>query len=104
MITNHLLSASVALAVLASGCGDDGTTGSAKTFDFAFASGTNDFMASFADYPVGMDTFYELRSGVATLPSPLSGGSFVLEGNNHSDDLFMYMFRRVDGLTPGTTF
>jgi hypothetical protein len=64
-----------------------------------FSAASADYKAVFADLPTSADTpaFYELESGVSALPSPLSGSGFRLKGNNHSDDLWMSVQRRIDG-------
>ncbi|WP_036566302.1 hypothetical protein [Oceanospirillum beijerinckii] len=56
------------------------------------------WQAGFTDYPVGEDEFYELASGVRVLPESLEGQGFMLSGNNHSDDLMMYIMKPVSGL------
>jgi hypothetical protein len=73
------------------------------TFDFA--NGPQAWAAGFADYPAGQETFHELDAGYSALPDPLGpAGALVIAGNNHSDDLFMYFSRRVDGLRPGVLY
>ena len=71
------------------------------TFDFN--NGENGWVAGFADYsPItdGMD----LQSGIAPIPvEAASGSGFMLHGNNHSDDLFMFLKRRIgaaEGVRP----
>ncbi len=71
-----------------------------------FDDGATGWMPGFADYPAGEETFYELSSGVEKLPTSLSSNrkGFKLSGNNHSDDLFMFTYKRVDGLEPNTRY
>lgn len=71
-----------------------------------FASGPNGWSAGFADYPVGSEEFYELQSGMRKLPASLglARKAFFLSGNNHSDDLCMFLRRRVSGLAPNTRY
>lgn len=61
---------------------------------------------NFTDFPAGEEPFYELSAGWAHLPSPLdtNEGAFRISGNNHSDDLFMYIMRKVDGLRFETSY
>lgn len=61
---------------------------------------------SFTDFPAGEEEFYELSTGWSHLPSPLdtNEGAFRISGNNHSDDLFMYLMRKVDGLRFETSY
>jgi hypothetical protein len=75
-------------------------------FDDDFTTGTGSWIAGFADYPAGQETFYELRSFHATLPAPLdqADGAIFISGNNHSDDLFMYLKKEFSGLKPTTSY
>lgn len=60
----------------------------------------------FADYPVGREDFYELDFSYDNLPAPLDStmGALRLNGSNRSDDLFMYIHRRITGLRPETVY
>lgn len=64
----------------------------------------HEWQAGFTDYPMGEDEFYELASGVQELPEPLDGQGFMLSGNNHSDDLMMYITKPVSGLVANTSY
>lgn len=77
-----------------------------KTFVTEFKSGTDGWSAGFGDYPVGSEKFYELKSGLRTMPPGTKPGQkgFFLSGNNHSDDLCMFLTQRVSGLLPDTTY
>jgi hypothetical protein len=66
-------------------------------------AGAGAFSFGFADYPVGEESFYELDDSQTTLPAPLKGDAHLIEGNNHSDDLFMYLARPLgpnEGVVP----
>lgn len=71
-----------------------------KTFDFE--DGEQGFTAGFADHPQGEEEFYELDSNLSDIPD-LDTKGFMLKGNNHSDDLLMYITRGFD-VTPNTTY
>lgn len=75
-------------------------------FNFNFSKGHDGWVADFADYPVGEEVFYELNWGWTTLPYPLPENEkgMVLSGNNHSDDLMMFIKRQVEGLEPNTEY
>lgn len=77
-----------------------------KTLPIDFNQGINDWRAGFADYPAGEETFYELGSSHATLPESLGTNrkGFRVSGNNHSDDLFMFITKKVSGLEPNTRY
>lgn len=77
---------------------------------YDFRNGAQGWQASFADYPPATDNgFYELKAEIRALPSELgvNGTGFYLQGNNHSDDLFMFLKRRLtsaDGIVAGQTY
>jgi hypothetical protein len=94
-------------------CGGDGGSVIQPQL-FTFDTDLEEWQPGFADYPIGagdsgqqaIDEFFELASGHAFLPQPLdtADGAARLSGNNHSDDLFMFLKRRIDGLAPETTY
>ena len=77
-----------------------------QTFDFEFASGYQGWSGDFADYPASDSVFYELAFGRSPLPLPLDTTLLGLRisGNNHSDDLFMFIKRKVTGLLPNRAY
>ncbi|MDB5318938.1 MAG: hypothetical protein JWN40_569 [Phycisphaerales bacterium] len=77
--------------------------------DYVFTSRTLGWRSGFSDYPVGRDADWELASGLRTPPAELNwpGQGFLLSGNNHSDDLFMFLKRQLGpevGLKPNTAY
>ncbi len=76
------------------------------TINTNFMSGPAGWSAGFADYPVGSEKFYELESGIRMLPPSIKfrSKSFMLSGNNHSDDLCMFLRKQVTGLVPNTRY
>lgn len=74
--------------------------------EWNFINDAQGWEGDFADYPVGTEEFMELEFDYAPLPSPLDStqGAIKLSGANHSDDLFMYMKRRITGLLPETVY
>jgi hypothetical protein len=118
-MTTLIFSASKVLVVMAAsavaGCGNSNSSDpSPRHFQFTFAEDLEGWTVGFADYPAGtsdaeqqaIDEFYELDGRHARLPQPLDtgDGAVLLTGNNHSDDLFMFLKRRVSGLAPDTTY
>jgi hypothetical protein len=75
-------------------------------FSWDFSMGTEEWTGDFSDYPVGEEEFYELVFEHDTLPHPLdrSQKALKLSGNNHSDDLFMFIKRKIMGLEPNTVY
>lgn len=69
-----------------------------------FNAGLDGWSGGFSDYPVGSQVDYFLEWGWRLLPAPFSGHGFHLAGTNRSDDLFMFMKRRVTGLLPDTEY
>ena len=89
-----LLSPSAALA-------QDGHEGE---FSFDFASDAGGWMVGFADLPIDYDqSIYELDHEHRPLPDGLEGSGIYVQGHNRSDDLFIFLKRRVDGLTPNAS-
>ena len=73
--------------------------------DFSFETDADGWVVGFADLPEDYDqSIYELNGGHRALPDGLDGAGIYVQGHNRSDDLFMYLKRRVDGLTPATSY
>lgn len=102
---NKLSIICIGIAVILAGCKKDAVIPE-KDFTFDFEAGAEGWIAGFADYPAGEETFYELASDHDTIPSVAVADHKGLEiqGNNHSDDLFMYFKKQVEGLEPGTEY
>jgi hypothetical protein len=77
-----------------------------KMLSINFDDGANGWTPGFADYPAGQETFYELAAGLEALPASLGSNrkGYKLGGNNHSDDLYMFVTKQVDGLEPNTRY
>ena len=81
------------------------------SISFDFRNGSLGWEAGFADYPPDTNTngFYELKAEMRSLPPELgvSGNGFYVQGANHSDDLFIFIKRRLDssnGIVAGQTY
>ena len=98
------------ILITAAGCAmDDTSLGfliSSESSDFSI--GQQNWVGDFTDYPIGPDdsAFYELRFEYTDRPSNLGTPqkAIMLSGNNHSDDLFMFIKKRVGGLRPNTDY
>lgn len=77
-----------------------------NSLSFEFNTGSHGWTGDFADYPAVDSVFYELGFNRTKLPAPLDTTKYalMLTGNNHSDDLFMFIKREVTGLLPNTTY
>ena len=88
--------------------GQSNTTPIQLSFDFR--NGTLGWQSGFADYApdTNINDVYELRSEIRPLPSEIGTGTgFFLQGHNRSDDLFMFLKRRLttaDGVIPGQRY
>ena len=76
------------------------------SYTFDFAQDYEGWSGDFADYPAVDSAFYELEFGRMKLPKPLDTlkYSLMITGNNHSDDLFMFIKRKFTGLAPNKTY
>ena len=98
------------LVISFSGCelsrNDSGILVFSESFDFSLSQ--HNWVADFTDYPSGTDdsAFYELRFAYTDRPENLGERkkSMMLSGCNHSDDLFMFMKRKITNLTPNTDY
>jgi len=83
-----------------------GNESNIETIRFDFANGLEGWQGDFADYPADNPEFYELVFEHSTLPSPLDqkSGAIKQSGNNHSDDLFMFVKKKISGLTPNQNY
>ncbi|CAM2739909.1 hypothetical protein LEAN103870_00740 [Legionella anisa] len=77
-----------------------------KSYKYTFSKKEN-FKVSFADYPIGEEKFFELQfKNDAKLPHEINTSlhGLKISGNNHSDDLFMYAYKKIKDLKPNTTY
>ncbi|HOY19058.1 MAG TPA: hypothetical protein PLC89_17260 [Haliscomenobacter sp.] len=101
-----------ALALFAFACEDDNdNTPDKNTFTFEFTTATEGWVGAFADLPKLNNqqdsSIYELSYKWAALPAEVGGnrvGALQIIGHNRSDDLFMFVKRKVAGLLPNTTY
>lgn len=96
----------VSVAILFS-CTKEETTIPQLSLNDQFNVSAEGWSADFADYPVGEETFYELSTKKdAKLPAPLDTlkKGFRVSGNNHSDDLFMFLTKKMTGLKANQSY
>lgn len=104
-----LLAAAFLSALAGCGGGGNGSRGgptAAVTREFDFQGGTEGWTAGFADVPASPNPTYELDFAYADLPAALHRPrkALRLTGHNRSDDLFMFVKRRLDGLRPNARY
>ncbi len=87
---------------------DDNLISPLQEFTFNFTNNAEGWAGDFADYPneQNVEKFYELEFSHSKLPSPLnnSEGALRHSGNNHSDDLFMFVKKKLTGLEPNINY
>lgn len=101
-----------ALALFAFACEDDNNgTPDKNTFKFEFTTATEGWVGAFADLPKLNNqqdsSIYELSYKWGALPAEVGGnrvGALQIIGHNRSDDLFMFVKRKVTGLLPNTSY
>ena len=95
----------VVMAILLSPSATLAQDGGEGEYSFDFEDDAEGWTVGFADLPVDYDqSIYELDSGHRLLPDGLEGSGVYVQGHNRSDDLFMFLKRRVDGLRPNTAY
>jgi hypothetical protein len=76
---------------------------------YDFRQGALGWEAGFSDYPPGEEQSYQLESGIRDLPAGVEpkGTGYYIVGNNHSDDLYMFLKRKLgpaQGVQPNMTY
>ncbi|HYO84476.1 MAG TPA: hypothetical protein VES20_23945 [Bryobacteraceae bacterium] len=86
------------------------TAGGTLMLGWNFNSGSHGWLPGFADYAVGqshLDLAAEIRPLPVELGRPQGHRGYYLQGNNRSDDLFMYLRKQLDsrhGLEPSRNY
>jgi hypothetical protein len=79
--------------------------------NYSFETGPDGWVAGYSDYRTGLSLYdslvsYQMSYGHSVLPAsvvPAQSG-FRIRGFNRSDDLFMFLKRKVTGLTPNARY
>jgi len=109
-LSPSLVSAVALLLVLPvmAGCGDGMLEWlpPEETVSWDFTLSEEGWSPGFCDLPADHDTSYALTAERRGLPAELdtTRWGFFLSGSNHSDDLFMFLKRRITGLRPDTRY
>lgn len=73
--------------------------------DFDFSIGRAGWDALASDYLVGQEARIAFEHRIAPLPPPLvADNAYLLSSLNESDDVWMFIYRRVDGLLANRTY
>ena len=77
-------------------------------YEYNFSAGAEGWIGDFADYPnePSVEQFYQLELSHTGLPAPLNttDGALRLSGINKSDDLFMFIKKKITGLEAGKKY
>lgn len=100
------------LMLIFAGCiGEDNPVNSVITYQYSWEMNNEGWEVGYADYPSNLSLqdsleLYAISYGHRTLPDAIqpSQKGMMLAGANRSDDLFMYLFKKVDGLNPEFTY
>jgi hypothetical protein len=78
------------------------------SYSYSFKIDDQGWTGDFADYPEGDSISYELVIKRDTIPTGTSTNSttsgLLVSGNNGSDDLFMFIKKKITGLQPNTKY
>jgi hypothetical protein len=78
------------------------------SLSFNFSEDAQGWSGDFADYPADDSAMYELIFRHEALPANLNPAgnrkALMLSGINYSDDLFMFIKRKITGLKPNTLY
>lgn len=76
------------------------------SYSFEFSNTMEGWTGDFSDYPEGDSIVYALEISHELLPENISKTrkGIKITGINHSDDLFMFIKKKVSGLRPNTTY
>ncbi len=87
---------------------EDSNSPAVFSLSYDFSTTDHGWTGDFADYPEGDSLAYELLFKHDTLPTNLNNNATVkalmISGNNLSDDLFMFVKKKISGLKPNTVY
>lgn len=108
----YFFSLLLSLPFLLSNCAGDNLStidDSDEQYDYVFYFNEAEaglWTAELADFPVGNEESYEFTFGPTQLPQETGyeKAAYKLSSHNYSDDLFMFTYRKLDGLQPNTSY
>jgi hypothetical protein len=107
MKTTNLICLFLATSILpACDWAEDDTTPRIIEYSYNFNENMEGWVGGFADLPEEGQDIYDLEVSHSPLPEEIdsNSGSIKVQGNNRSDDLFMFLKKQVTGLSPSTTY
>jgi len=98
----------IGLMIVMGACSFPGQEITVFSISFLFKDSDEGWTGDFADYPEGDSITYDLFYKHDTLPTNLNNKATLkalhISGNNGSDDLFMFVKKKISGLKPNTTY
>lgn len=94
---------SLFLCLVLPSCKEEETPAPSQSFSYTFENSTEGWVAGFSDYPADWEeSRFEFQFEHAALPDEANADSrsLLISGRNISDDLFMFVKKRVTGLKP----
>lgn len=99
------------IIIFGSCAGEDDSFFTEKTFQYSWEINEEGWQFGYADYPSGLSLqdslgLYAMSYGYSLLPNAIQPPQkgMMLAGANRSDDLFMYLFKKIEGLNPRFTY
>lgn len=77
------------------------------TFNYTFNNDKEGFKALFAEYPIGDELRIEKQFMRSDLPESINlpeAKALKMSSTNISDDIFMFVYKKITGLNPNTTY
>lgn len=102
-----MMGAAIALTLSVTACNNDENPDADKSIESTFETGFDGWSGDLAEYNVAMDTtITEFSVKQAALPAPLDATkkAIRIQSHNRSDDMFMFLKRKVTGLDPAKTY
>lgn len=107
-VCGKLIVAILLLGMFGCGLSEDESGILVFSYSYDFSQSQNEWQVDFTDFPSGDDdsVYYELQYAYTDRPANLGTNlkSMMLSGNNYSDDLFMFMKKKITDLTPNTDY
>ncbi|AUD02054.1 hypothetical protein [Spirosoma pollinicola] len=105
--TLFMMAAFTASLLSFSACKDDSSPSPVGLpYQSSFQRDTDGWVAGITDYSSAQDSIMAFKSALKGLPTPLdtTRKSIMVSSMNRSDDAFMFLKKKVTGLTPNTNY
>ncbi len=102
-----MMGATVALALSMTACNNDDDLNADKSIESTFEKDFDGWTGDLSDYSTDYDsTITEFSVKRAALPAPLdtTKKAIRVQSHNRSDDMFMFLKRKITGLDPNKTY